>query len=94
MHGIVRRLTDFGAFVDIGGVDGLIHITDLSWGRVKHPSEVVKPGDEVDVLVLALDRERERISLGLQADQAQALGRPRRSTTPSAPSARARSCAS
>ena len=49
MHGIVRRLTDFGAFVDIGGVDGLIHITDLSWGRVKHPSDVVKPGDEVDV---------------------------------------------
>lgn len=66
IHGIVRRLTDFGAFVDIGGVDGLIHITDLSWGRVKHPSEVVKPGDEVDVLVLALDRERERISLGLK----------------------------
>ena len=66
VHGIVRRLTDFGAFVDIGGVDGLIHITDLSWGRVKHPSEVVKPGDEVDVLVLALDRERERISLGLK----------------------------
>ena len=66
VHGIVRRLTDFGAFVDIGGVDGLIHITDLSWGRVKHPSEVVKPNDEVDVLVLALDRERERISLGLK----------------------------
>ena len=66
IHGTVRRLTDFGAFVDIGGVDGLIHITDLSWGRVKHPSEVVKPGDEVDVLVLALDRERERISLGLK----------------------------
>ena len=66
VHGIVRRLTDFGAFVDIGGVDGLIHITDLSWGRVKHPSDVVKPGDEVDVLVLALDRERERISLGLK----------------------------
>ena len=66
VHGIVRRLTDFGAFVDIGGVDGLIHITDLSWGRVKHPSDVVKPGDEVNVLVLALDRERERISLGLK----------------------------
>lgn len=66
IHGTVRRLTDFGAFVDIGGVDGLIHITDLSWGRVKHPSEVVKPNDEVDVLVLALDRERERISLGLK----------------------------
>ena len=64
IHGIVRRLTDFGAFVDIGGVDGLIHITDLSWGRIKHPSEVVKPNQEVDVKVLSLDRERERIQLG------------------------------
>ena len=64
IHGIVRRLTDFGAFVDVGGVDGLIHITDLSWGRIKHPSEVVKPNQEVDVKVLALDREKERIQLG------------------------------
>ena len=66
VHGIVRRLTDFGAFVDLGGVDGLIHVTDLSWGRVKHPSEVVKPNQEVDVLVLSLDKERQRISLGLK----------------------------
>ena len=64
IHGIVRRLTDFGAFVDVGGVDGLIHITDLSWGRIKHPSEVVKPNQEVDVKILSLDRERERIQLG------------------------------
>ena len=64
IHGIVRRLTDFGAFVDLGGVDGLIHITDLSWGRIKHPSEVVKPNQEVDVKVLSLDREKERIQLG------------------------------
>ena len=64
IHGIVRRLTDFGAFVDLGGVDGLIHITDLSWGRIKHPSEIVKPNQEVDVKVLSLDRERERIQLG------------------------------
>ena len=64
IHGIVRRLTDFGAFVDLGGVDGLIHITDLSWGRVKHPSEVVQPNQEVDVEVLSMDRERERIALG------------------------------
>ena len=64
IHGIVRRLTDFGAFVDLGGVDGLIHITDLSWGRIKHPSEVVKPNQEVDVKVLSLDPERERIQLG------------------------------
>ncbi|MBR4082242.1 MAG: bifunctional 4-hydroxy-3-methylbut-2-enyl diphosphate reductase/30S ribosomal protein S1 [Clostridia bacterium] len=64
IHGIVRRLTDFGAFVDVGGVDGLIHITDLSWGRIKHPSEVVKPNQEVDVKILSLDKERDRIQLG------------------------------
>ncbi|MBQ9326094.1 MAG: bifunctional 4-hydroxy-3-methylbut-2-enyl diphosphate reductase/30S ribosomal protein S1 [Clostridia bacterium] len=64
IHGIVRRLTEFGAFVDLGGVDGLIHITDLSWGRVHHPSEVVKPNQEIDVKILGLDRERERIQLG------------------------------
>ena len=64
IHGIVRRLTDFGAFVDVGGVDGLIHITDLSWGRIKHPNEVVKPNQEVDVKILSLDPERERIQLG------------------------------
>ena len=64
IHGIVRRLTDFGAFVDVGGVDGLIHITDLCWGRIKHPNEVVKPNMEVDVKILSLDREKERIQLG------------------------------
>ncbi|MBC8531203.1 bifunctional 4-hydroxy-3-methylbut-2-enyl diphosphate reductase/30S ribosomal protein S1 [Gehongia tenuis] len=64
VKGIVRRLTDFGAFVDIGGLDGLIHIGDLSWGRVRHPSDVIHIGDEVEVLILALDTERERISLG------------------------------
>ncbi|MBQ2699672.1 MAG: S1 RNA-binding domain-containing protein, partial [Clostridia bacterium] len=62
--GIVRRLTDFGAFVDVGGVDGLIHITDLSWGRIKHPSEVVAPNQEITVKILSLDTERERIQLG------------------------------
>jgi 4-hydroxy-3-methylbut-2-enyl diphosphate reductase len=66
IEGVVRRLTDFGAFVDLGGVDGLIHITDLSWGRIKHPSVIVKPGQMVEVLILALDHERERISLGLK----------------------------
>ncbi len=66
IKGIVRRLTDFGAFVDLGGVDGLIHVTDLSWARVKHPSDVVKPNQEVDVKVLSVDREKERISLGLK----------------------------
>ncbi len=69
VHGIVRRLTDFGAFVDIGGVDGLIHVTDLSWAHVKHPSDVVKPDQEVDVKILGLDPERERIQLGLKQMQ-------------------------
>ena len=64
VKGIVRRLTDFGAFVDIGGVDGLVHVTDLSWGRVKHPSDVVTPNQEIDVVILSLDPERERIQLG------------------------------
>ncbi len=66
VHGIVRRLTDFGAFVDLGGVDGLIHVTDLSWAHVKHPSEIVSPDQEVDVKVLSLDKDRERIQLGLK----------------------------
>jgi (E)-4-hydroxy-3-methyl-but-2-enyl pyrophosphate reductase len=64
--GEVKRLTDFGAFVDIGGVDGLIHISELSWSRVKHPSEVVKPGNKVEVVVLAVDKEKRKISLGLK----------------------------
>jgi len=66
VHGVVRRLTDFGAFVDLGGVDGLIHVTDLSWSHVKHPSEIVAPDQEVDVKILSLDTERERIQLGLK----------------------------
>lgn len=64
--GIVKNITDFGAFVDLGGIDGLLHITDLSWGRVKNPGEVVTIGEEIDVKVLDFDRDRERISLGLK----------------------------
>ena len=64
VKGIVRRLTDFGAFTDIGGVDGLIHVTDLSWGRVRHPEDIVKVGDEVEVEILSVDPEAERIALG------------------------------
>ncbi|MDX2472243.1 MAG: S1 RNA-binding domain-containing protein, partial [Candidatus Krumholzibacteria bacterium] len=64
--GIVKNITDFGAFVDLGGIDGLLHITDLSWGRVAHPSEVVSIGQEIDVKVLDFEEERERISLGLK----------------------------
>ena len=66
VEGVVQRLTDFGAFVDLGGLDGLIHISDLSWNRVKHPSEIVKAEQTVEVKVLALDEERNRISLGLK----------------------------
>ncbi len=66
LKGIVKNLTDYGAFVDLGGIDGLLHITDMSWKRVKHPSEVVNVGDEIDVKVLKFDRERNRVSLGLK----------------------------
>ncbi len=69
VKGTVRRLADFGAFVDIGGVDGLVHVTDLSWGRVKHPSDVVKVGQEIDVKILNVDPERERISLSYKQTQ-------------------------
>jgi len=64
--GVVKNLTDYGAFVDLGGVDGLLHITDMSWKRIKHPSEIVNVGDEIDVKVLKFDRERNRVSLGLK----------------------------
>ncbi|MBA2409452.1 MAG: 30S ribosomal protein S1 [Gammaproteobacteria bacterium] len=66
VKGIVKNLTDYGAFLDLGGVDGLLHITDMAWKRVKHPSEVVNIGDEIDVKVLKFDRERSRVSLGLK----------------------------
>ncbi len=69
VKGTVRRLADFGAFVDIGGVDGLVHVTDLSWGRVKHPSDVVSVGQEIDVKILNVDPERERISLSYKQTQ-------------------------
>ena len=69
VKGIVRRLADFGAFVDIGGVNGLVHVTDLSWGRVHHPSDVVSVGQEIDVKILNVDPERERISLSYKATQ-------------------------
>jgi len=64
VHGIVRRLADFGAFVDVGGVDGLVHIGDIAWYRINKPSEVLSVGQEIDVVVLGLDKEKERISLG------------------------------
>jgi small subunit ribosomal protein S1 len=66
LNGVVKNLTDYGAFVDLGGIDGLLHITDMAWKRVKHPSEVVSVGQELEVKVLKFDRERNRVSLGLK----------------------------
>ncbi|VUD56662.1 30S ribosomal protein S1 [Thalassocella blandensis] len=66
VKGIVKNLTDYGSFVDLGGVDGLLHITDMAWKRIKHPSEIVAVGDEIEVKVLKFDRERNRVSLGLK----------------------------
>ncbi len=66
VKGIVKNLTDYGAFVDLGGIDGLLHITDMAWRRVKHPSEIVEIGDEIEVKILKFDREKERVSLGLK----------------------------
>ena len=66
LKGIIKNLTDYGAFVDLGGVDGLLHITDMSWKRIKHPSEMINVGDEIDVKVLKFDRERNRVSLGMK----------------------------
>ena len=66
VKGVVKNLTDYGVFVDLGGIDGLLHITDMAWKRVKHPSEIVEVGQEIDVKILKYDRERNRVSLGLK----------------------------
>jgi len=66
VHGTVKNVTEYGAFVDIGGLDGLLHLTDLSWGRIKHPSDVVKPEQELDVIILKFDKDKQRVSLGLK----------------------------
>ena len=65
-RGQVKNITDYGAFVDLDGLDGLLHITDMSWGRIQHPSEMVKQGEEIEVIIIEIDRERERVSLGLK----------------------------
>ena len=70
VHGIVKNITDYGVFVDLGGVDGLLHITDISWGRVNHPSEFFNVGDEIEVVVLKFDAESERVSLGFKQKRA------------------------
>ena len=69
LTGIVKNLTDYGAFIDLGGIDGLLHITDMSWGRVGHPSEMLNVGDELRVIVLKFDPATERVSLGLKQIQ-------------------------
>ena len=66
MDGRVKNITDFGVFVDLGGIDGLLHITDLSWGRVNHPSEMIELNDDITVKVIEYDPERKRVSLGLK----------------------------
>ena len=66
LRGVVKNLTEYGAFIDLGGIDGLLHITDISWGRINHPSEKFQIGDELDVIVLKFDREKERVSLGFK----------------------------
>ena len=66
LHGTVKNVTEYGAFVDLGGIDGLLHLTDLSWGRVRHPSDVVKPEHELDVIILKFDKDKQRVSLGLK----------------------------
>ncbi len=65
-RGVIKNITDYGAFVDLDGLDGLLHITDMSWGRISHPSEVLKVGEEVEVMIIEIDKERERVSLGLK----------------------------
>ena len=75
VEGVIKNITDYGAFIDLGGIDGLLHITDMSWGRVNHPSELFKVGDEVKVKVLKFDPESERVSLGPEADPAGSLAR-------------------
>src|SRR5438046_6828366 len=64
LTGTVKNITDYGAFIDLGGIDGLLHVTDMSWGRVGHPSEIFQVGDQIEVVVLHFDRETGRVSLG------------------------------
>ena len=68
--GTVKNIADFGAFVDLGGIDGLLHITDMSWGRINHPSDMVKIDDQIEVMVLHVDKDREKIALGLKQKSA------------------------
>ena len=75
VKGHVKNVTEYGAFVDLGGIDGLLHLTDLSWGRVKHPSDIVKPDQELEVVILKFDKEKQRVSLGLKQLMPRSVGR-------------------
>ena len=94
MNGIVKNITEYGCFVDLGGIDGLLHITDMSWGRVNHPSELFEVGDEVKVMVLKFDPKSERVSLGLKQVTEDPWLRVHDKRTASATASRARSSAS
>ena len=91
LRGVVKNITDYGAFIDLGGIDGLLHITDMSWGRVGHPSELFKVNDEIDVIVLKYDPATERVSLGYKQLSVGSVVGGRRTATRSARACRARS---
>ncbi len=92
--GTVKNLTDFGAFIDLDGLDGLLHITDMSWGRINHPSELLKVGETIEVMILEVDREKERVSLGLKQTEPQSRGTMSKSNIPWAARYAAKSSAS
>ena len=92
--GIVKNIADFGAFVDLGGIDGLLHITDMSWGRINHPSDMVKIDQQIEVMVLHVDKDKREDRPGPQAEDAPARGRTSRASTRSAPGSPARSSTS
>ena len=89
--GTVKNITDYGAFIDLGGIDGLLHITDMSWGRINHPSEMLNVGDEIEVMVLKFDRDTERVCARASSSSRPIPGPPLRSSTPWAAGSRARS---
>ena len=93
-HGVVKNITDYGVFVDLGGVDGLLHITDISWGRVNHPSEFFNVGDEIEVVVLKFDPATERVSLGYKQRSQDPVGRRRGALPGRQARCTARSCRS
>ena len=73
-EGIVKNITDFGVFLDLDGIDGLLHITDMTWKRIKHPSEMVHLGQKLEVMILSVDKDKGRVALGLEAKRIQSLG--------------------